>query len=121
MPNKTEIDQVIERWTNEQEVLLRAGEMEAQELRTAMAVLKAFAREIKMALAGQLILSSYQQTALAEICSLVATPAYRIGNGEMPNIDMTKLSDDLIDHLQRFDKIDWNDLYDKLHRSGANF
>jgi len=115
----TEIDKVIERWTNEQEVLLHAGEMEAQELRTAMAVLNAFAREIKMALAGQLILSSYQQTALAEVCSLVATPAYRIRNGEMP--DMEKLGDGVVDHLERFHKIDWNDLYDKLHRSGANF
>ena len=47
---EVEILRAIERWTNSQEVKLRAGEMTAQEERTAMAVLKAFAREIKSVL-----------------------------------------------------------------------
>ena len=42
--------EVIERWTNTQEVLLRTGEMSADEKRTAMAVLNGFARDLEKVL-----------------------------------------------------------------------
>lgn len=44
------LQKVIDIWTDPQEVLLRAGEMEEQELRTAMAVLNGFARDIRRTL-----------------------------------------------------------------------
>jgi len=47
---RDKLEEVIKRWTNSQEVKLRAGEMTAQEERTAMAVLRAFAGEIRAVL-----------------------------------------------------------------------
>ena len=41
------LDKIINRWTNSQEILLRAGEMTRSELRTVMAVVNGFARELK--------------------------------------------------------------------------
>lgn len=45
--NENELRKIIKRWTTPAEVLLRAGEMEKQELLTAMAVLHGFARDIE--------------------------------------------------------------------------
>ena len=42
-----QLQEIIDVWTDPQEVLLRAGEMDEQELRTAMAVLNGFARDIQ--------------------------------------------------------------------------
>ncbi len=41
------IEKILDRWTNINEVLLRAGEMTAQEKRTVLAVTNAMAREIR--------------------------------------------------------------------------
>lgn len=41
------IETILNRWTNLQEILLRCGEMTAQEKRTVLAVTNAMAREIR--------------------------------------------------------------------------
>ncbi len=41
------IEAILDRWTNLQEILLRVGEMSAQERRTVLAVTNAMAREIR--------------------------------------------------------------------------
>lgn len=44
---REEIEAILDRWTNIQEILLRVGEMTAQERRTVLAVTNAMAREIR--------------------------------------------------------------------------
>ncbi len=57
------LELLCNKWTNSQEVKLRAGEMDAQEERTAMAVLNAFAREVRDTVEKltTLTLKEYQQ------------------------------------------------------------
>lgn len=50
------IEEILERWTNLQEILLRAGEMTAQERRTVLAVTEAMAREIREELEDSVLL-----------------------------------------------------------------
>ena len=45
--DKDNIEGILDRYTNLQEILLRAGEMTAQEKRTVLAVTNAMAREIR--------------------------------------------------------------------------
>ncbi len=44
---REEIETILKRWTDINEILLRAGEMTAQERRTVLAVTNAMAREIR--------------------------------------------------------------------------
>jgi len=47
---REEIETILDRWTDINEILLRTGEMTAQERRTVLAVTNAMAREIRRAL-----------------------------------------------------------------------
>lgn len=49
---KDRIEAILVRWTNISEILLRAGEMTADEKRTVLAVTNAMAREIRNELKG---------------------------------------------------------------------
>lgn len=44
---REKIETILDRWTDINEILLRAGEMTAQERRTVLAVTNAMAREIR--------------------------------------------------------------------------
>lgn len=44
---REKIETILNRWTDINEILLRAGEMTAQERRTVLAVTNAMAREIR--------------------------------------------------------------------------
>ncbi len=50
------IEAILDRWTNISEILLRAGEMSAQERRTVLAVTNAMAREIRKELENSILL-----------------------------------------------------------------
>jgi hypothetical protein len=41
-----ELEKVIERWTNAEEIRLRAGEIDPEEMRTVLAVTRGFAYEL---------------------------------------------------------------------------
>lgn len=47
---REEIETILTRWTDINEILLRTGEMTAQERRTVLAVTNAMAREVREAL-----------------------------------------------------------------------
>lgn len=47
METKVNIEEILDRWTNINEILLRTGELSAQEKRTVLAVTNAMAREIR--------------------------------------------------------------------------
>jgi|DEB0MinimDraft_6_1074348.scaffolds.fasta_scaffold80450_2 hypothetical protein len=49
------IQKVIEKWTNENEVLLRAGDMTVHERDIVMSVLRGFARDLRSVYAGGVI------------------------------------------------------------------
>ena len=48
---REKIETILDRWTDINEILLRTGEMTAQEKRTVLAVTNAMAREVRRALA----------------------------------------------------------------------
>lgn len=50
---REKIEIILNRWTNIDEILLRAGEMSAQEKRTVLAVTNAMAREIRRELSDE--------------------------------------------------------------------
>lgn len=63
-------------------------------------------------------LSQRQQSALAELCTLAAAVKHRINTaGEYPSPAMAETLGEIV---ERFDSINWGELYDRLHRSGAN-
>lgn len=65
-----------------------------------------------------LTLSAYQQDALAELATHCAAIAYHWRqHNRQPTEDQLERFTDTID---RFDRINWGDLYDRLHRTGAN-
>ncbi len=47
-----EIEVILERWTNAEEIRLRAGEITPDEMRTVLAVTRAMAREIRKELSN---------------------------------------------------------------------
>lgn len=65
-------------------------------------------------------LTSRQQTALAEICSIMRALVYKTEGDEV--IDGAALASNLYDIAERFQMSpqDFDLLYDRLHRSGAN-
>ena len=63
-------------------------------------------------------LSAYQQDALAELATHCAAIAYHWReHNRQPTEEQLERFTDTID---RFDRINWGDLYDRLHRTGAN-
>ena len=67
---------------------------------------------------SELKLSQRQQDALADLCTLAAAVKRRIDvEREYPSPEM---ADRLGEIVERFDGINWGEMYDKLHRSGAN-
>ena len=63
-------------------------------------------------------LTSYEQDALAEICCATQSIQYRHKSKfEAATAEQLQTFEEAI---MRFDKIRWDVLYDKLHRSGAN-
>lgn len=74
----------------------------------------------------ELKLSAYQQDALAELASVISrvkrrmeqAPQYTSPESQAAREQMT--SDDIEQTIERFERINWGELYDKLHRTGAN-
>ncbi len=47
------IEQVIERWTNAEEIRLRAGEIDQETMRTVLAVTRGFAFDVREAVSSE--------------------------------------------------------------------
>lgn len=66
----------------------------------------------------RLHLSAYQQDALAELARAAAAVHWRLfGQQEEPTKAQQQA---FVDAVLRFEQINWGELYDKLHRTGAN-
>lgn len=64
-------------------------------------------------------LTSVEQSALAELCCLCASIKRHM---QQNNEFATEAHIDELNHIvERRQSMNWSDLYDKLHRSGANF
>lgn len=64
-------------------------------------------------------LTSREQSALADLCALAKAIQYRhLTVGEYST---DKQNEELNEIIERFDCVRWDVLYDKLHRTGANF
>lgn len=65
-------------------------------------------------------LSSYQQTALAELACLCASvKRHQQTTNEFATGE--KFTDELNEIVEKRVSMNWGELYEKLHRSGANF
>lgn len=62
-------------------------------------------------------LSAGQQDALAQLCILLSSVSYAHDQNKPANQEHIDQLDTIAD---RFDRINWGELYDKLHRTGAN-
>lgn len=67
---------------------------------------------------SELNLSSYEQSALAELSSICHSIKYKF---DTEGVAAVEYFDSIISVIDKFDKIKWDQLYDKLHRTGANF
>lgn len=62
-------------------------------------------------------LSAGQQNALAELAVLMASVRYAHSKDTTATQEHTETLDEIAD---RWDQLNWGELYDKLHRTGAN-
>ena len=63
-------------------------------------------------------LSAYEQSALAELASNAKSIQWTLfGLGREPTAGELQI---FVNTVMRFDKIKWDQLYDKLHRTGEN-
>lgn len=65
----------------------------------------------------ELQLSAYTQSALAELCCAAKSLQWSLQNGKEPTPEQLEAFADVV---ERFDRVKWDDTYDRLHRSGAN-
>lgn len=65
-----------------------------------------------------LILSQYEQDALADLAQHCASVKHEIESTQ--NYPSAEKMQRFADTVERFERINWGELYDKLHRSGAN-
>lgn len=68
---------------------------------------------------SELKLSAYEQSAVAELCSVMKSAHWQLFGIKQPLVS-EKIADDVYDVLLKFENVKWDVLYDKFHRTGAN-
>ena len=73
---------------------------------------------------NKLSFTQYEQDALAALSQVASRLAYLRADIKTPNIEyrvaINAQLEKFTDVIDRFDHINWGDMYDKLHRTGAN-
>jgi len=60
------VEQVINRWTNAEEIRLRAGEIDPETMRTVLAVMRGFAFEVREAHAEEKLQAQFHSRSLGD-------------------------------------------------------